>query len=361
MSFEPPSGCNPALGVVIVTFNAVDVIADCLESLLGATGVRLAIVVVDNASPDGTANHIREWATGLSAASAFLAPGPLPITLDRVPKPVPLHTGAPALDPSGHRVTLIEAGVNCGFAGGVNRGLAYLTAIPQLDRFWILNPDCIVPDGTAATFARYPGPGPGGAFALMGGRVIYLDGECDTIQIDGGLIDRRTGVTHNINMFARHSCTPPPDPARFDFVMGASMVASRAFLDAAGPMNEAFFLYYEEADWALRRDALPLAYAPAAIVYHRVGTAIGTGRPGRPASPFALYFLHRNRLRFVRRHLPRSLPGAYTYSLAKAGQLAAKGYVAEARAVLAGTFGRPPPAAIRTRLSPDAARIAFGG
>ena len=39
----------PTLGVVVVTFNAADIIQDCLESLLASRGVQLAIVVVDNA------------------------------------------------------------------------------------------------------------------------------------------------------------------------------------------------------------------------------------------------------------------------------------------------------------------------
>jgi len=143
-----------------------------------------------------------------------------------------------------------------------------------------------------------------------------------------------------------------------DFVTGASMVASRAFYEAAGPMPENYFLYYEEVDWALRRGDLPLAYCKDAIIYHRAGTAIGSPTLGRPASPFSLYFKHRGRIRFVRRHLPRALPGALMYSLAKAAQLGLKGFGAEARAVLAGSFNRPPAPEIRARLSPEAARLA---
>ena len=124
-------------------------------------------------------------------------------------------------------------------------------------------------------------------------------------------------------------------------------------------MAEDYFLYYEEVDWALRRGELPLAYCPGGIVYHRAGTAIGSAAPGRSASPFSLYFKHRGRLRFMRRHRARNLPFAYAYSFAKAAQLALKGYLTEARTVILASFDRPPPAEVRARLSPAAAALAF--
>ena len=155
----------------------------------------------------------------------------------------------------GHRLSLIEGGVNAGFAAGVNKGLAYLSIRPEIDRFWVLNPDCAVPPGTALAFASESGPAQG--FSVMGGRVIYLDNS-NTIQIDGGWVNKRTGVTGNVNLGAPHS-VPPPDPAGFDFITGASMIVSRAFYEKAGPMSEDYFLYYEEVDWALRRGELPLA------------------------------------------------------------------------------------------------------
>ncbi|MFN6980148.1 MAG: glycosyltransferase family 2 protein, partial [Gemmobacter sp.] len=115
-----------------------------------------------------------------------------------------------------------------------------------------------------------------------------------------------------------------------------------------------------EGDWAMRRGRLPLAVCPGARVYHRGGSAIGSPVPGRPASPFSLYFKHRGRLRFVRRHLPASLPTAWAYTLAKAAQYALRGWRAEAAAVLAGARGGEPPPGTRERLGPEAAALAFG-
>ena len=81
----PDPGPDPALGVVIVTFNSTDVILDCLESLFAATGTRLAIAVVDNASTDGTAALLRDWAAG---RRPYVPPADLPFALHPCPKPL---------------------------------------------------------------------------------------------------------------------------------------------------------------------------------------------------------------------------------------------------------------------------------
>lgn len=342
---------TPRLGVIIVSFNSADVILDCLESLLKSTGVALDIHVIDNASQDDTLALLGNWAAG---KQLYEPPPDLPFDLRTTPKPLDMK-GRP-IGTTGHSITLHNTGVNGGFAFGVNAGLAALAKQTQIDRFWILNPDSVVPHQTAEAFATAPAPAEG--FSLMGGRVLYYDTP-QIIQIDGGLLNRRTGVTGNSGLGMDDCTTPAPDPNALDFITGASMVASRAFYENVGPMEEDYFLYYEEVDWALRRGELPLIYCPQGIVYHKAGTAIGSPTLGRPASAFSQYFKHRGRLRFVRRWLPNGLIGAMAYSLAKAAQLFAKGYREEAKAVMAGSFDRPPPAAVRARLSDEAAKRAF--
>lgn len=339
------------LGVVIVTYNASDVILDCLETLLAAgagDGVALRVAVVDNASTDDTVALIKDWAAG---QTPYVAPDDLPFDCAPVPKPIILGDQSQA-----SVVNLLEAPANTGFAGGVNIGLAHLAQDPEVDRFWVLNPDSAVPLGTVAAFAQYGGAGADG-FSLIGGRVVYLEAP-DQIQSDGGVINKKTGVTHNKNQFAGPHI-PAPDLGELDFISGASMVASRAFYEAAGPLPEDYFLYYEEVEWALQRGDLPLAYCADAVIYHRSGTSIGSSGVNRMASPFSTYFLYRARARFMRRFFPAYLPVCLAYCCAKAGQLALKGHRKEAGAILQGCFNRPPPEYVLSVMSPEAIKIAF--
>jgi len=339
----------PTLGVVVVTFNAADVIFDCLESLLAAQGVALHIILVDNASEDSTVADVEAWAEG---QKTYETPEDMPFTLVPADKPIALN-GTPH-GPSGHRLTLIRNAVNGGFAAGVNTGLAALAKETEVMRFWVLNPDSAVPPETPLAFATHRA----GDFALMGGRLLYYD-KPNMIQIDGGTINRKTGVTGNLGLFQDHTETPPSHPDQMDFITGASMVASRSFYETAGPMPEDYFLYYEEVDWALQRVQLPLAYCPEAVVYHKAGVIIGSANLNRPASPFSIYFKHRARLRFMWRFFPQWLPVALTYSCAKAAQLLFKGYPKEASAMMRASLGIAPSEEVRRMLSPEAAHLAL--
>lgn len=326
----------PTLGVVVVSFNSGDVICDCLETLLAVTDVALRIVVVDNGSPDDSLAVIKRWADG---TTPYTVPHDLPFALTPAVKPVPLD-GTGRL----HRVTLIETGANTGFAGGVNRGLAHLAMDDRINRFWVLNPDALVPPQTPHIFATASD-----GFSLMGGRVIYYE-DPDQIQIDGGTVRWHLGVTDNINQYANPATAPEPDPGQMDFITGASMVASRAFYEGVGPMREDYFLYYEEVDWAQRRGDLPLAYASGAVVYHKAGTSIGSQSLERGPSAFSLYFIHRARLRFLWRFCKSGLFGGAAYSAAKAAQLLMRGQPRAAAAIVRGSLQLPPSRDIAKRL-----------
>ncbi|HQY44261.1 MAG TPA: glycosyltransferase family 2 protein [Paracoccaceae bacterium] len=331
---EPVPHSNRCLGVVIVTFNSADVIVGCLDSLVALDGGPPLILVVDNQSSDNTTDLVRDWAK----ARLPFAEGP------------PATTAAEGL-------VLLHSGANRGFAGGVNLGLAALAAQPHIAHLWVLNPDAFADTGAGAAILQAAQATPG--YGIIGGRVQYADPP-QNIQIDGGTINRWTGVTGNINLGRPASEASVPDAAAVDFVTGANMVVSRHFYETVGPMREDYFLYYEEVDWALRRGALPLIIAPGFLVFHHAGTSIGSPTLERLASPFSFWFKYRSRMKFVARFNPVALPVAITYALAKAGQLMLKGALPQAFTLMAAVLGLPAPRSVRERLSPDARKIAFG-
>jgi len=325
------------MAAIVVTYAAADVIGPCLESLL-AQDIAVPVIVVDNASPDGTVGAVRQV-----AARHGIAAGEMPA------------------DPEGAQgrllpLTLIRAPVNRGFAAGVNLGLAQAMADPAIDLFWIVNPDCTALPGTARAYREAARHHPGAA--LLGGRTLYHG--TDIVQSDGGRLRRWTAVAENVNQGRPAGQAEPPQGATLDFLSGANLVATRPFVTAAGPMPEEHFLYYEEIDWAMRRGGQTLVTVPAATVHHHGGTAAGSGTRGRAPSAFANYFNYRGRMRFAARHRKRALPGAYLYSLAKIAQLALTGHRTEAWGAFLGLNRLPPTRAIRARLAPAAAEIAFG-
>ncbi|MGB7261194.1 MAG: glycosyltransferase family 2 protein [Albidovulum sp.] len=333
------SETNTSIGVIVVAFNSADVIIGCVESLLAQQGRAPRIIVVENASTDDTVTVLRNW----TAANS--------VTLAEFPA-----DARPQGDAAG-AVTLISAGVNRGFAGGVNLGLEVLAAMPEIDHFWILNPDAFADVGASQAILSQAAKVPG--YGLMGGRVLYADPP-GRVQIDGGVVNLWTGVSGNVNLGRDAVSVAPPKGEDLDFITGANMVASRHFYDRVGPMREDYFLYYEEADWALRRGDMPLVVAPDFVVSHHAGTAIGSPTLDRLASPFSFWFKYRSRMLFVRRFNPVGLPVAMAYATAKAAQLMLKRAFPQALTLLRAVYGFGPPASVRARLSPEAAKIAFG-
>lgn len=332
-------GQNQSISVVVVAFGSADVILGCVESLLAQEGGAPAIVVVDNASTDDTVAVLREWSAGKGIDLREFEAGE---------RPAQAAAGA---------VTLVHSGANRGFAGGVNVGLALAAAQPEVAHFWVLNPDAYATPGACRAILSQAEATPG--YALMGGRVCYAEPP-NAVQIDGGIVNRWTGVSSNVNLGRPAAEAPLPRGEDLDFITGASMVASRAFYERVGPMKEDYFLYYEEADWALRRGAMPLVVAPGLVVFHHAGTAIGSPTLERLASPFSFWFKYRSRMLFVRRFNPIGLPVAMAYATAKALQLLLKGARPQAVTLLRAVWCLGPPQEVRDRLSADAQRIAFG-
>lgn len=330
-----------SVGVVVVAFNSEDVIRDCIQSLLSSSHRNLRIVVVDNASTDGTMKVLHDLDAGPSGVTVLAAE-------ERLKRVTREASDCPD-------VMVLRSAVNLGYAGGVNLGLDFLMA-QDCDLYWVLNPDCRVFPETASAFVAKAGDVPG--FGLMGGRVIYVSPE-NRIQTDGGRVNPRSGMCSNIHLFADAGSTPHPNDEDLQYIPGACIVASRTYLQTVGKMEDDYFLYYEEVDWAFRRGELSLVHADKARVLHHAGTAIGSPVVGKEqGSSFSNYFNYRNRIRFVRRFFPRNLAYAYLYSAAKVVKLALQGHFVEADGAARGLLGLRPPKSVRSRLTPEAYRLA---
>ena len=352
----PDAAPAGSIGVVVVAYDAGEALLDCLESLLAAAGTPgapdLRVLVVDNASPDGTLGRLEGWASGAVPWDGADGSRDLPFA----PRPRgPVRIDARDLAAAGRHASLgtaaegvvgfLQAGTNGGFAAGVNRGLETFRAMPEVDWFWILNPDAACEAGTPAALARAARAAEAaGGFAVIGGRTFYADPPL-MIQTDGGRVDLATGRLLPFNLGATGRDVPGPEEGALEYVPGCHMLASRAFLDRAGLMPEDYFLYYEEVDWCFRRGDLPLIWTAGAPVHHVSGASIGSATLESGPSALAAYWMTRSRLRFVRRWRPRALPKAAAYSAFKAAQMARRGNRAGAAAALRALAGRMPAAA----------------
>ena len=319
----PPPDPTPRLGVVLVNYKGAADTLECLETLL-RSDIPIRVVVVDNASGDGSVERIADWASGRvpweapDTALAHLSSPPLEKPLD-----IRVLDGADALveAPADERLAVIRADGNLGFAGGNNLGIRHLMLDPAIEAFWLLNNDTVVEPSAArallATIRAEPGAG-------MVGTVIRHYNAPDTVQALGGLtFNPLTGMNAGI-----HGNKPYKSPwdgraaaRKAACVLGASLTATRGFIETVGLMSEAYFLYFEEMDWALRnRGRFAIGLARGANVFHKHGGSIGSSSKKGGRSPQAEYWLLRARLLFYRRHYPWLLPLIWVQGAAQTGR-----------------------------------------
>jgi GT2 family glycosyltransferase len=304
--------------VLLVNWNGWADTLECLESVFRLDYSNLRAIVCDNGSSDGSVEKIVAWADGglVPPTGGKETPGALKAV------PVAKHLnyvvydrqqaetgGEEGNDPP---LILIRTGGNLGFAGGNNVGLRYAMARGDCSHVWLINNDTVVtPRALSALLERMQEKPSAG---MCGSTLVHYD-RPDRIQArGGGWYCRWIGLPWHLGRLQRVG--DPPRLARVEkwmnYVVGASLLVSREFIENIGLMCEDYFLFFEETDWALRsKGRYTLAYAPDSIVYHKVGRSIGTSSDPRLKSAICDYYTIRNRLLFTRRFFPAVLPAVY--------------------------------------------------
>lgn len=250
----------PAVAVVIVSFNAREVLVACLDSLARDAGARIETVVVDNASDDGS-----------PAAAADRADAP----------------------------RVIANTLNVGFARACNQGLRATSAA----RVLFLNPDATVTKGAIGALASRldsePDVGvvgpltrqPDGTIQVSTGPDLTLAAERRQRRLVIGVRDRDPDALRRAAAAHAHEHEP-------DWVSGACLMARREALEAVGGFDEDFFLYEEDADLCrrLRATGWRVVFTPAAEVRHELGRSMEQA-PERARQEY-----HRSHLLYYRKH-----------------------------------------------------------
>jgi GT2 family glycosyltransferase/lipopolysaccharide/colanic/teichoic acid biosynthesis glycosyltransferase len=223
------------VSIVIVTHNSSDVLRACLESIRRQQfSGQSEVIVVDNASADGTPDVVREefpW------------------------------------------VRLIAGKENVGYSKGVNIGVR--RAVGRY--FFVLNPDTVVrPDSVQRLvdfMERTPDAG------IVGPMLVFHDGNtqlsCRRFYTFKVLLLRRTplgrifrrsqAVRDHLMLDFDHESTRV-----VDWLLGAAMMVRREAVESVGLMDERFFLYFEDVDWCYRmkQQGLAVYYHPEAVITH---------------------------------------------------------------------------------------------
>jgi len=268
---QTPAGGRPmGVSVVIVTYRNEADIGACLSAVgQAAPGIGLEVIVVDNASGDGT------------VAAARAAGG----------------------------TKIIERQANGGFAAGCASGAEAATGQWLL----FLNPDTVIAPGAVEALLscaqEHPGTG------IVGGRFVHPDGTTDPRSFWGrpspwsaacfalGLSSLLPGSRLFDPEAPQQWSGDPAQQRAVPVVSGAFMLVHRQLWDTLGGFDPVFFLYGEDADFCLRAAAAgcrPMVTAQAVCQHAGGRSSTGAGK---------LVLLFTGKATLVRRHFPAWLRG----------------------------------------------------
>ncbi|MBZ0283684.1 MAG: glycosyltransferase family 2 protein [Anaerolineae bacterium] len=268
------------LGIVIVNWNTRDYLRRCLQTVMASQGdFAFKVVVVDNASTDGSADMVR------------------------------------AEFPS---VQVIDSQINGGFSYGNNLGLRALgfRGVGDIDEnasryALLLNPDTEVPPESLYNMTQYMDAHPD--VGVAGPKLLLEDGSLD-------LACRRSFPTPTVSfyrfsglskLFPRHpqfgrynmTFVDPDTEIEVDSVVGAYMQVRREAIRDAGLLDETFFMYGEDLDWAFR-----IKKAGWKVFYHPKVTVRHIKRAASRRSQKAQFEFQRAMLIFYRKHYQQTTP-----------------------------------------------------
>ena len=275
------------LAVVIVNFNAGEHLRSCIASVYAASGdLALEVVVVDNASRDGSATRAAE--------------------------------DHPA-------VRVVENPVNRGFAAAANRGIRETEAPFIL----LLNPDAEIVGGSLDTFLKVAAERP--RVGALGALVRNPDGSIQPSarRVPGlgeGLVHAFLGQVAPDNRWSRSYTMADWDRSserEVEWVSGSAMLLRRGAVEAVGGFDEGFFMYVEDVDLCtrLRQKGWRVAFSPELEAVHEVGVS-ASSHPRRMA-----YEHSRSIYRYFTKHVATG-PGVTLRPLARAALWARAALVA---------------------------------
>lgn len=247
---------DPAVAIVVLTWENYEETADCLDSLRSVDYDNYRVIVVDNGSEDGSIDRLRReygWCE------------------------------------------FVVNDENIGFARGNNVGISHALDTGA-DYVLLLNDDTLVrPDFLTPlvdVMERYD-------------RVAAVGGV--NLLPDSGRIHNAGYVFHPW-LAAKSELHREPvsdEPYPVDFVQSCLILLNPEFLVEIGLLNESYFLGMEDVDlaWKARSKGWKVLVAPDSQIYHRVGETASS-------SPFSVYHKTRNKLQFAEENLSlaRRLP-----------------------------------------------------
>ena len=231
---------TPHVTIIILNWNHKDDTLECLDSVARMSYPSYSIVLIDNGSTDGSINAIKHWSK------------------DNQP------------------VKLIRNVENIGLVKGRNQGIRHALS-EDTDYVFLLDNDVVVePDVLNELVATAEREGNIG----MAGPKIYQYGK-DRVLDSAGTRTIPWLAQGFLRGHGKRDWGQYNTPEEMPYITGTALLVKPALIHSIGLMDEDYFIYFDEYDWAYRarRVGYRLLYVPESFVYHKGSFSMVFGSP----------------------------------------------------------------------------------
>ena len=254
---------QPLLYIVILNNNRGEDTLACLASLSQSDYKNIKIILLDNASTDGSVQAVRnEYAD----------------------------------------VQIVPIRENLGYSGNNNVGIQ--AALNQCaDWVLVLNDDTSL-DPSCLSLLMQAG-GSDSKIGIVGPMVYHFD-EPNVIQSAGGILGKYWQSFHlGQNELDKGDFNTP---LQVEWISGCAILVRRAVIEQVGMLDPNYFLYWEDTEWCIRanRAGWKIVHVPQAKLWHK-----GVQRDYQP-KPYVTYYVTRNHLFTLAKHNAPLIVWVYT-------------------------------------------------
>ena len=270
------------IAAVVVTYNRKDLLLECISSVLGQKGlapdVILDVVVVDNASSDGTEAAVRKMAASEDA-----------VTEENGKEDI---DGAAEGHIAGRQILYFNTGSNLGGAGGFHYGIRKATEL-MYDYLWLMDDDCI-PGAkalAALTGTMQDPPLRDKQWGFLSSKVLWKDGSICEMNV------QRQTLTGDVKDFSPGQVRPVVMASFVSLFVPAAVVKELGL-----PIKE-FFLWTDDWEWTRRISRkYPCYLVTDSVVIHKSKANIGADISSETADRLDRFdYLYRNDVVLYRR------------------------------------------------------------
>jgi GT2 family glycosyltransferase len=292
------------VAIIIVNWNNWKDTIECLESLYQMEYPSYDVIIVDNASQDGSIERIEDYCNQrIVPKSKFFeySHKNKPVIIRKYIKKV--SEAGTKFDEQGdklesnRKLTIISNEKNYGFAEGCNTGIRFAMRTGA-NYVMLLNNDTVVAPDSLRELVELAQTDP--TYGFVGPKVYYYDydGRVDVINAVGGRLIIRKGLTHPIG-FGQIDHGQFDEPVELDYVEGSCLLTRVEVIRDIGLLDSAYFAYWEDTDWCIRgrKAGYKAIYAPKSKIWHKVAAS--------DISFTNEYYATRNAFWFLKKHASR--------------------------------------------------------